>query len=460
MARAPRRLGTVLVLGVFLAACGRVGFMSQSELDGSVGPDARAPFDAARDAYAPDAYVPIDGGPPPPPLIEVPLRMIVLSDDDGGRTPAITAAEMRAWIDRANEIYARAGVRFTWDGTVETRRSTLLNSITTLTDPMWPTQLGQGDAIANEQPGVVPVLFRFGPGASQDPSSFAGTAFEFVVSTAFGAAIRCGGGDLERLARDLGFHLGLTTTHSAIYASLAEAESAYDGDASIFEWDELPDTAPDPFVDLPLYECDHDTLSLELDGDVFVLPRENLMSRYDAGDKSLSETQIHRVRQGALVRTEQDIRRILDASFAPVVEGEDLVASATTSGNGFSVQGAMRETFIGRWTNNEQLFWAGGDTGVWIELTVTAPSAGRYRVVGMFCVAPDYGWFQASVNGSAMGEELHLYARTVSLSAPLEVGTFDLDEGDNTMRFTLMGLDPGAYRGALGIDYLLLEPLP
>jgi hypothetical protein len=442
-----------LLVGLACLACGRVGF-EQAPSDGgardagSMDAGARdASFDAGTDAGS-------DAGPPPPGMIQVPLVVYALSNDDGTRAASITAARMQSWVDRANSIYASAGINFEWDGTITNERNTALNSISDESGAAWAAQMAAGNAVADRTPTAIPILVRFGNAGTSTGVSFSSAKYRFVVAASFDSAQSCGHQDLDRLARDLGFQLGLTTTYPAAYASLAAAQAAYDADNLVFEHDELGDTAPDPFVDTAMYRC-MSTASITISGRSFPLPRSNLMSLYDA-PKLLSELQTFRVRQGALVRTNQDVRRIIDGITLAPIEGESLAPTAMSNTFAPNVQADMSTTFLGRWSADSQFFWAGGAAGSFADVIISVASAGTYRIVGMFTVAPDFGIFRVS-RGATMGPELHLYARTVTLSRPLDIGTFTLGAGNNTLRFEAIGLDPGATRGAMGFDYLLLE---
>ena len=50
------------------------------------------------------------------PNYEVPLAAYIAADTNGGRSPAVNAAQVGQWVDEANRVYAAAGVRFVYDG--------------------------------------------------------------------------------------------------------------------------------------------------------------------------------------------------------------------------------------------------------------------------------------------------------------------------------------------------------
>jgi len=72
----------------------------------------------AHGPYPPDRLAPdLRGGaylrgPAPEPLLVVRIMAIALVDDDGGRATAIDVERVRRWVDFANDVYRRAGIRF------------------------------------------------------------------------------------------------------------------------------------------------------------------------------------------------------------------------------------------------------------------------------------------------------------------------------------------------------------
>ena len=81
--------------------------------------------------------------PPPPnpayPLLTVRMQAIQVSDDDGKRTADITTQQVEQWVNKANEIFANASVRFIYDPNADFAplKSTLLNNMTGDADPNW-----------------------------------------------------------------------------------------------------------------------------------------------------------------------------------------------------------------------------------------------------------------------------------------------------------------------------------
>jgi hypothetical protein len=95
------------------------------------------------------------------------------------------------------------------------------------------------------------------------------------------------------------------------------------------------------------------------------------------------------------------------------------------------------------------------------ELVVAfpAPQAGKYRVLGRFLRARDYGIHQLAINGRKAGEPMDFYNPDVRPSREMELGVFDLKQGDNELSVTVVGANDKAIKSYMfGLDYLLLKP--
>jgi len=111
-------------------------------------------------------------------------------------------------------------------------------------------------------------------------------------------------------------------------------------------------------------------------------------------------------------------------------------------------------------SGDAQLWWRvtpkPGDT---LALRFQAPAAGKYRVVGRFLKARDYGIHQLAINGQKAGEPIDFYNAEVVPTGEVELGAFDLKAGANELSITVTGANPRADKGYMfGLDYLLLKP--
>ncbi|HVT13367.1 MAG TPA: DUF2961 domain-containing protein [Fimbriimonadaceae bacterium] len=134
------------------------------------------------------------------------------------------------------------------------------------------------------------------------------------------------------------------------------------------------------------------------------------------------------------------------------IEGENLkIASKTGSGT--------TENQTGFWdtSNNGQLWWRDGAPGDALDLLVPVKKAGKYKVVGHFCFARDYGIQEISINGQP-AKQVDFYSPDLTWKM-VDLGTFELPAGETHFVVKIAGAnpksDPKAYM--FGLDYLKLE---
>ncbi|WP_434425090.1 hypothetical protein [Nannocystis pusilla] len=396
------------------------------------------------------------------PWISLPLHAVRVSDDDGLRQCPISPDEVARWVDEANRIYEVARIRFVFaadaDGPDWTDvRSTLLNRMEGNADLAWLAEIAAGDAIARERPDKVTVIFRYGPGPLPTGGGFSWTDYAFAAMPGFEATWLCGHQNILLFAHELGHYLGLAHTHAREYADLAAAEADYAGDPTIFDGDGIRDTPPDPFV-RDETQCDLAANYRVLAGDELPLPRDNVMSYYDSPAMTLSPTQAMRVRQGALVRTGQDLRLLLPGELLPPIEGEVLVGAARARFGAVEAQTDMRRE-LGNWSGDAQLFWH-GVLAARLTLTFPVAEAGSYRVLATLTVGPQHGIHRLAVNDESTGEAIDLYASRVGHDPPRDLGVHALHAGDNHLTVDAVALGPRAFFAGFGLDYLLLERVP
>jgi hypothetical protein len=112
-------------------------------------------------------------------------------------------------------------------------------------------------------------------------------------------------------------------------------------------------------------------------------------------------------------------------------------------------------------SGGQHLWWhAGMKPGDQLVLRFPAPKAGKYRVVGHFLTAKDYGIHQLAINDQPAGEPLDFYNPSVQPSPEMELGLFDLTADDNELSVTVIGANEQAIKSYMfGLDYLLLKPV-
>lgn len=147
---------------------------------------------------------------------------------------------------------------------------------------------------------------------------------------------------------------------------------------------------------------------------------------------------------------------LIDASPVPLprllgaIEGEELKVSERTGGS-LTIQ-----DYFTHLSNGAQVWWADAPVGSKISFAVKAPEAGRYKLSGVFCHAPDYGRHQISLNGKPI-QERDFYSSEL-LWKRVDLGEHVLPAGDSVLTFEVLTPNPAAEpKNMLGIDCLFLQ---
>ncbi len=111
-------------------------------------------------------------------------------------------------------------------------------------------------------------------------------------------------------------------------------------------------------------------------------------------------------------------------------------------------------------SEGRHMWWKGGQKpGDRLVLGFNVPQAGTYRVFGRFLKAVDYGIAQFAINDRKAGQPIDFYNNGVVVTGEIELGTFDLKEGENRLTVTIVGANEKAQKAFMvGIDYLILRP--
>lgn len=112
-------------------------------------------------------------------------------------------------------------------------------------------------------------------------------------------------------------------------------------------------------------------------------------------------------------------------------------------------------------SGGRQLWWhAGMKPGDTLAVAFPAPKAGKYQVRAHFLSAGDYGIHQLAINGQKAGEPIDFYHQGVQPTKELDLGVYELKQGDNEFSATVVGANEKAAKAyMLGLDYLLLKPV-
>jgi hypothetical protein len=140
------------------------------------------------------------------------------------------------------------------------------------------------------------------------------------------------------------------------------------------------------------------------------------------------------------------------------MEGEYLRVLSKTGGK---TQEQQMDHYTEEWSQGAQLWWTGSKPGDQLKLEVRAPLAGRYRILGAFTKARDYGIARFQLDDHQLGEPVDFYHENVILSGLLTLGETTLAAGAHTLTIEIMGANPKAQKAYMtGLDYLKLEPIP
>jgi hypothetical protein len=111
-------------------------------------------------------------------------------------------------------------------------------------------------------------------------------------------------------------------------------------------------------------------------------------------------------------------------------------------------------------SGGRHLWWhAGHKPGDTLVLGFNVKDAGTYRVFGRFLKAVDYGIAQFAINDKKAGDPIDFYNDGVIVTGDVELGTFELKEGENRLTVTIVGANEKAQKSYMvGIDCLILKP--
>jgi len=309
------------------------------------------------------------------------VHAVRVNDSCPGQRPAdINPDQVRRWVEKANEVYAVAGVRFEFDPTPKSGDWAVLNS-TEVNDlyAELPGDIGweRGKAIGNElashYPAKVLLLFHHGPGDDPTGGGFSSTTYSFVALPGFDVTTVCGVQNAFLLAHEVGHYFGLNHTFRT-FKTKAEAAGVLRSAGNkpgTFDADGLAETPPEPFIDE--LQCTGDT-TVTLNGVPFSLNRKNVMSYYHNDTKSLTPEQVR------IVRTWVE-RRFADAmdGVGPYVPDERRTYTIVSAANGkiLEVVGASKENGVKVMPAD----WNGGANQNWKIVPLTASEAGAFEIV-------------------------------------------------------------------------------
>lgn len=139
-----------------------------------------------------------------------------------------------------------------------------------------------------------------------------------------------------------------------------------------------------------------------------------------------------------------------------MLEGENLRVIDVSHGN-YQVQNSSQWG----WSGNSQLWWIADSPEASLKADFLIEEAGEYNVKLTYTKAIDYGDFRIGLNDRMYPEKLsgyHNQAGADVITKTVNMGTYDLVKGENTLNLVVEGKNPGAVdRYMVGIDLLKLE---
>ena len=403
------------------------------------------------------------------PLLTVHVQAIRVADDDGRRPANITPAEVREWVDFANQTYAPAKIRFAFGGGNDdfvTINDTALNEMDALSgggDPVSKARaravMGATDEIAARYPGKMVVFFRYGQGATPTGAGFSGGLLNCVVMPGFRNTAVGGHQNIRLFSAVVGAYLALRKTFPRVFETVAEAEEYFrtrDSNPAAFDGDGLSDTAPDPFI-REVARRDPSPDKVVLNGVEFIPPCDNVKSFWDAATNTISPQQSIRARWWLAKRTENQMASPTNRGVAEPIEAEAMRVLDTRSCRAHmqSMAGWSTE----HWSADAQLFCRFGPDGS-ITLSLPAAKPGRVRL-GLYATqAPDFGRFQVLLDGRNIGEPFDAYAPRVTPTGRVSLGVVELASGKHSLRFDIVGKNQASEGFNLSIDCVELVKAP
>jgi hypothetical protein len=109
-------------------------------------------------------------------------------------------------------------------------------------------------------------------------------------------------------------------------------------------------------------------------------------------------------------------------------------------------------------SGGKHLWWHEGiEPGHRLRVSFEAPRDGRYRVMGHFLSARDYGVHQLAINDHDAGDPIDFYNPEVRPTGERDLGIFELRSTNNALTVTVLGAHPSAVPSYMfGLDYLRL----
>jgi hypothetical protein len=118
----------------------------------------------------------------------------------------------------------------------------------------------------------------------------------------------------------------------------------------------------------------------------------------------------------------------------------------------------MAQFGMGKWNDDDHLFWSGASPSAKLNLSLLIANAGTYDVIVFLTKANDYGVVQFELNGPKIGGPVDLYNPSVIPSGAISLGTHDLSAGAHRLSVEIVGSNEQALKSYMfGLDHFILK---
>ena len=169
------------------------------------------------------------------------------------------------------------------------------------------------------------------------------------------------------------------------------------------------------------------------------------------GFKSNVSPDIESVKRPVALKRTDVMKPVVDNTGK--LEGESLEVVSYDSGKyyikyGYNLSGKI------------QLFWENAATGDQLKTRYILNEAGKYRITAYLTKGIDHAKIKVSINDKIIPGAIDCYGKNGVVAFPVDLGIYNLKEGENTFSIKIVGADKLAKPGnKAGVDYLKFEKI-